>query len=209
MAIPWPAALLRHEFTLTGDVQPASFGLWFSLPQTPQPGDMQTWVDGSALTNFTTNLMPALKNCLGSIDHISGLTAYGYDQSGNLVDQGVHSLNEAGSTATRGFPQVAMVATLRTNSYGRSFRGRIYIPFTVGSSDGRLPTTNVNAVGDGLGTYLSTFLVDGRIPIVNSRTRDLGTVIVSVTVDNVADTQRRRRDQVSATVTRTAPVSGD
>lgn len=204
-----PMALLRHDFTLAGGTQTASFGLWFTWGTVPATGDMQAWVDGPVRDNWNANMNAAVLGIITSQDTFAGWTAYGYDASGVLVDEGQHPVSLPGSGTPGGYPQIAMVATLRTPGYGRAFRGRIYLPYTRAGDTERLRNADVDAITTGLGTYLSTFLLAGRPPVVWSRSRADAYSVIRVTVDNVADTQRRRRDKVASTHESSAAVTPD
>ena len=121
----------------------------------------------------------------------------------------------AGSTG-RTFPtQCAIVATLRTDQSGRSARGRVYLPMGNGSFAVGTATlsTSLAATATGLASFLTA--VNGASMGPNSVTASVQSNVGSsptllpikrVTIDNVVDTQRRRRDKIVATVTAAATV---
>ena len=107
---------------------------------------------------------------------------------------------------------MAIVATLLTGRAGRSYRGRVYIPGT-GATDASGNFTS--ALATGLATSVANFLSKAAtrslnggvfIPSVTSATRLENTPITRVRVDNVNDTQRRRRDKVIATASSTVSI---
>ena len=119
-------------------------------------------------------------------------------------------------TSTRTFPtQVAIVLTLRTDQSGRSARGRVYFPMGTGSfavGTGTL-STSLAATTTGFAAFLTA--VNGASMGSNSVACSVqsnvgGTPtflpIRRVTSDNVADTQRRRRDKIVGTVVNSATV---
>lgn len=119
-------------------------------------------------------------------------------------------------TTTRTFPpQAAIVATLRTDQSGRSARGRVYLPMGNGSfavNTGTL-STSLAATATGLAAFLTA--VNGSSLAGNTVSCSVQSNVTStptllpirrVTIDNVVDTQRRRRDKIVATVTAAGTV---
>lgn len=206
----YPAVLLRTEYVL-GGVQPASFGIWFSTTNEKTSADLQTWLNGPNLTNWNTNVSAAARAGIVNPDKVDGFTAYGYDLAGELTAQ-AHYTFTTGNTGTGiagGYPQVSVVVTLETAGFGRSQRGRLYFPWTASSEDLRPADDAIDDLAAGMGTYLSTAITQGFVPIVNSRSRADGYAVTRVKIDNVADTQRRRRDQFAPTHIASAAVTGD
>lgn len=118
----------------------------------------------------------------------------------------------AGTSAPTMPPQVAIVASLRSDFPGRSNRGRVYIPnrTAVLSANGQVTASVCTGVATAIANFLSlarTRTINGRpiIPIVDSSTTT-DSEIVRVTVDSVLDTQRRRRDKLVAETVASAPL---
>lgn len=88
---------------------------------------------------------------------------------------------------------VALVLSKHTTRSGRSNRGRLYVPdisedYFAGSTFNVLYTTNVMALADAM----KENPVAGYEPVVASHTTGEANVITSVTINQVACTQRRR-----------------
>lgn len=122
-----------------------------------------------------------------------------------------------GGSPTKPF-QSAIVGSLLTGRPGRSFRGRLYWP----ALNISLNTTTLrieSGVAQGYANALADYLTDigNAAPngdpaalVVVSQTRDVATPVTSISVGNVLDVQRRRRDaleelRVSQTYPYTAP----
>ena len=105
----------------------------------------------------------------------------------------------AGSvTGTPPPPQVAVVATLRTATPGRSFRGRVYLPAQVVAQDGVVASgqqTSLNAALQGIVDSIETRCAAAGSNLawyVWSPTRGAGASITQVSIGSQCDTQRRR-----------------
>lgn len=129
--------------------------------------------------------------------------------AGTLESQGefVKGTATAGTGPQNHPYQTSAVFSLRTDTPGASGRGRMYWPATgvsINSADLRIAgTTNSNAVA-AMKTFLSgsTTLIDGILGsastlIVWSRKNLVGYPVRSIQMGNVADVQRRRRDQLA------------
>lgn len=121
----------------------------------------------------------------------------------------VDGLNLNGTGVMTKVPQTALVLSLLTGRPGRSYRGRMYWPAcgaTIDATTGRLsgPTTAqvAEAYDDlvvelGMASLSSTSMV----PVVFSPTLNVVTPVTQVSVGDVLDTQRRRRDTLVETRT--------
>lgn len=126
-------------------------------------------------------------------------------QSSNAAVAGINSITQA--------PQTALVCSLLTGFAGRNNRGRIYLPalaLSVGTTTGLMNGPDVQKVAVSVANFLSlaqTRSLGGAtlLPIVGSPTAP-PTAISAVRVDNVLDTQRRRRDNVVPDITGLATV---
>lgn len=107
-----------------------------------------------------------------------------------------------GASATISLPQeVAIVASLRTNGAGRSDRGRMYLPPPrVGMllETGRLDSAGAAALSSGTAAFLAPLTASGETftASVQSPTTSLYKPITLVSVGDVFDAQRRRRDNL-------------
>lgn len=98
--------------------------------------------------------------------------------------------------------ECAIVASLKTGLYSRKGRGRMYLPPTAISSlvvSGRLGAGCTSTIADGMETYLQTFAgpVHDVVAVVASKVGGLLTPVTQVSVGDVVDAQRRRRDALS------------
>ncbi len=102
----------------------------------------------------------------------------------------------------------SLVQTLRTATSGRSFRGRMYLPYTSDAleTNGQAPantcTTTATATRDLLQALQDAdYSGDGitaQQPVVASFTKGVTTPITSVFVDSLVDVQHRREDKIGA-----------
>lgn len=95
--------------------------------------------------------------------------------------------------------QVCMVATLRTGTRGRSFRGRCYQgPLTAAAvgSTGRPSAAGATAIAVQWLAFLTALGGTGVSLVVASYTLATATNVATVTVDTRFDTQRRRLGKV-------------
>lgn len=182
------------------------------------PLDLTTQCN-SMFTQFNTQFWSAAsspyKSQVGAQASLDRVQAYMYiGNVTNAVAAGVSNVAAVpgtGSTVAHP-PQIALVFSLKTGFPGRSARGRAYLPnleSPVGT-DGRV-AQNLQTFCTNFANFLAgmrTVSVAGTActPFVYSNTLQTGNAITSVSVDDVLDTQRRRRDQVSPSVTRVAAV---
>lgn len=92
-------------------------------------------------------------------------------------------------------PMSAILVSLRTASIGRSYRGRVYLPPIAEDEAGaaiNLPDALADDIRDQFQGLLDLLGGDQFIPVVYSRTLDVGTEITQVKVDRRVRTQRRR-----------------
>lgn len=127
------------------------------------------------------------------------------------------SSNPVGGNANSHLPlQVAAVVSHRTPQVGRRGRGRMYRPgLTTGATgtDGQFASTFMTSILAAQVTLLEDSNVELSTPyVINTRPIITGApwnnygIISAVSMDQVPDTQRRRTDSLTRTVT-TSPVS--
>jgi hypothetical protein len=121
---------------------------------------------------------------------------------------------KAGTASSSALPnQCAIVVSLLTGIPGRSTRGRAYLPgfasVSMGGVTGQLQTGGVAQVCNAFAAMLSGIkdTTNGRSPVIASATHGLMTPITGVAIDTIVDTQRRRRDKLTAVARSTAVVS--
>lgn len=117
-------------------------------------------------------------------------------------------------TGSQGLPpQDSVVASLRTLQTGRRGRGRMYLPPAPVSymSNLVLSSAATAAIGNGVTTFLEAIRLPYSVggiwcaPIVTGAPYEAYAAVKNVLVDNVVDTQQRRRASIAGT-TDTSPV---
>lgn len=179
-------------------------------------------------------LAPATKTLLNATGlmrqdaYVREIKVYPIDQTGHVAPAVPYVtgtpcvLTTKTATAIRGQattamfpPQVSLVASLRTAQVGPGGRGRIYLPALAasnGTTVGLLDPTRQSAIANLVASWLANCrldLADKAYPAVIPQAQsapEVYALIDTVRVDNVFDTQRRRRRSivpttVSATVT--------
>lgn len=161
-----------------------------------------TAIGGLTLGTGITNLM-------NGVTTWSSVRVEARSWSGTLIAQGefVKSTATAGSGPQNHPYQTSAVFSLRTDTPGASGRGRMYWPATgvsINSADLRIAgATNSSAVSamktflSGAESAIETQLGSAATLIVWSRKNLTGYPVRSLQMGNVADVQRRRRDQLA------------
>jgi hypothetical protein len=92
-------------------------------------------------------------------------------------------------------PQAATVIKLLTGKRGRSYRGRIFLPFLpeASQSQGNIVTGDVDAEAAAWVTFQTAMIADGWIPVVASYVHATAEAITGVSGEYKAATQRRRQ----------------
>lgn len=178
-----------------------NIGFWWQKPA-PSDGTIDyNALAADVLAKFKSDFWSATTSPwttnLSSDCTLTTAKVYGYD-GGLLTGEGVATSSPVGGTQTITSPRfTACVATLQTASFGRSHRGRVYLPYTNGcNTTGQLSL--VQAYADNLKAFLvrNTFAGLPAAPIIESLvvSRTHGTVdpITKVRMDSLPDTQRGR-----------------
>ena len=161
----------------------------------------------------TGNVYPTpLRAGLSAALSIYGIRVNAISDSGTLVAAAEHvkATPAAGQgTATRPL-QVACCLTLNSGAaYGRHYRGRVYLPALAGpaisSATLRVSPTDRGNLAGALATLLSEVaaVINGHVtgvlpyvPVVYSRSQGQLLAVQNISVGDVLDTQRRRRDSL-------------
>lgn len=166
----------------------------------------------SAAWNTTASGAFAIKGLVGNIGNVDQVRAYWRDPAtGRAQVVGASTgASQAGTNQRLVPPQNAMVVSLLTDLAGRHNRGRIYLPWAQSTLNGRIG----GGIASGVATSIANFISLARtrqvagytlFPVVDSSTVPQPQ-ITAVRSDNVVDTQRRRRDKVTATETATVTL---
>lgn len=169
------------------------------LPNTPAA--LQTWAStcASALALLTNAQNP--RSMLSSSGSITDVACYYYAGPGPATLSATAPVGAgiAGSGTPTMPPQCSQVITLRTALAGRRNRGRIYWPRLVGTMTAGLKITQSQSLADDFAALLRAFENDGSTTgayqiAVYSAAGETLTPVSSISVGDVVDTQRRRRD---------------
>lgn len=201
--------------TLANGVQDCSWGFWVmdNLPDvvTQESYDalcaelatpIEAFLGSGAVTKFW-----------GALDQFTEISFYQY--AINTTHARLVSIQNLSSPASGGGSswhpkQTSIVVSLRSSVPGRSGRGRFYLPATgVAINDGG--TFGTNSDIDNLATTAQTmFNALYAIPVqpcVASFTKAQALELAYIEIDNVPDTQRRRRDKIESTHTAIAGLT--
>lgn len=198
----------NYRVTLSGGLASGterwSVGAWFSDPNQiapPTPADVQGWATAVAAA-IPTAVGGALRNALSTSGTIDLVNTYWYPSLSAAAGlSGSAPLAFTGlGTAIHPLP-TAMVASLKTGRAGRRYRGRSYWPavgLTVDAS-GKFTSADTTAIPqrfkDLFVAIEDAWPATGSLElVVASKVADEVTPVTSISVGNVPDTQRRRRD---------------
>lgn len=198
---------LVHEGTLPGGEQ-WSFGLWLA-----GDGELVTQAQLNQLVadaeTASNALVTAIAPLLSSGAPITRLVAYSYPvPNGPAALRAEAPYSGPSSAVTPNMPnQVSLVATLKSDVPTRTATGRIYLPALAASVvNGVLSSPTAQSIATGVANYLTALNASTATDdvVVAGST---AAAVVRVEVDNVLDTQRRRRDSVRRTALGAAAVS--
>lgn len=134
-------------------------------------------------------------------------SVYFYGNGGKLSSvQGEYVLPNAvvGSASGSAPNQSSLVVSLRTDTPGRSYRGRLFTPFTAGfgGASGQLAASDTNGVATAWAAAFSAMKTAyNAFPVVVSDHLAAKTSVTSVIVNSRPDIQRRRANRESSDTT--------
>ena len=172
--------------------------------------DLLTWAQGIAGHTFWS-AAGAFRQMLSPDGFLRSVRVEALGSNNLIQAAEVDGLAIQGTGVVRMPPQAATVVSLLTGRPGRSYRGRIYVPAWGGSlvsPGGRLGSPTTTQVAENVRT-IKDICVDECpatfVPkmVVYSPKLDVVTPVTQLSVGDVVDTQRRRRDsmvEVRATV---------
>lgn len=211
-----PGIHIVHGGRVVGS-QRWSVGHWLSTA-TASPSQLSTLAE-ACFAAFKSNVWVGsaagkLQSVNTSQMTLDSCRAYLYPDVGDTATAvGISSGVALSGTASSffGAAQVALVATLENGLAGRRNKGRMYLPQTaqVTQADLTLTPATTQAFANSVAGYLSAVrvLTVGGAPVnvVVSRLTALDP-ITSVSVDGVLDTQRSRRNKITAQRSRAALI---
>lgn len=159
---------------------------------------------GDIVTNLPEN--GSLKQFLSSVASITSVRVESISPSGTLVQaaEWVPSIGVTGTGLGNKPFQTAVVASLLTGRPGRSFRGRLYWPalnVTLSGTTLRLSAGQGQAFANAMAEFLTDISAaspaDPSLTLsVVSQTLNVATPVNLISVGDVLDVQRRRRDSL-------------
>lgn len=170
----------------------------------PDSGPLSAWCNAvmDALAGAGAGAT-RLRQWLSNTGTIERVRVYSYPTVGAPADVAGESVrgNINGELEPDLPPQCALVISLLTGVPGKSFRGRMYWPRIAGgvtdtgrdATVGITPTNNVAAFIGGIGTLNTGDVGDAAVV---SATKLLVTPVTQISIGDVIDTQRRRRDSL-------------
>lgn len=197
------------------DVETWSCGIALATAGTPTNSQLFAYLGlvADAIATRLTSILGGL--CTAATDY-SYLAIYGYEAgSSKAISQAQLAITPITGDGSGGLPpQLSVVAGLYGGAPGRKNKGRIYLPLTDSTavSGGHLvdgQTNNTSVTIAALLNDLGDQPLAGSNPtpsIVGSSATAVPVSIGSVVVDNVVDTQRRRRDKMPSTKVTVTPV---
>lgn len=180
--------------------------------------ELQEWADDVAAVISGWTSANALLTSLSSALTITSVRVEALSSTGTLIQaaESVLATPKAGQGSPSKPYQTAVVTSLLTGRPGRSYRGRLYWPaqaLSMSTSDLRITGPAAQGIADAMGAFLTDVaeLTPGGVgvrPVVVSQTLDVATPVTSVSVGNIFDVQRRRRDSLDeARFTRVIPYN--
>jgi hypothetical protein len=207
------------KFVLQGAVDTQNIwniGFWWSK-QLPTDGTIDyNALAADVLSKFKTQFWSAATSpwtgACATATTLNTCKTYGYD-SGVLTGEGTASITAVAGTASQTSPgYTAACVTLQTANFGRSHRGRVYLPYTSGTPT-NLQLSLSQAYVDNLRNFLQNTTwagTNGSVilePLVVSRTHGTTDQIKKIRMDSKPDTQRGRISKLVPAQTLTSVVS--
>lgn len=203
------------RLVISGDTsgQDWSTSLWMvGVDDIGDQAELNTYVAACA-AEITSNLDPVFNTIGLATQRAQFVTGYFYAAgltSASLVSTpAALTVQGVGSTGSLP-PQVAVVASLRSNTPGRSGRGRNYLPMNRAAAmgdDGQLGASTPGVVATNYAAMISDLndiaysVANTPVASIASFTKGASYPITRVVVDSIADTQRRREGGMTASVT--------
>lgn len=185
-----------------------SFACVTALGETvDDPQDLTQWAtDAHAEFAAGTGWPGDLRSLIGVSSTVDNIRIYHYadlQANANAVGQSTGAAIAGSGSAAVPLP-TSLVFTLQTARPGKSYRGRMYWPFLTQTiqSNGKINTSSVTlgsratSFGQMLEAICAQSPLLGMVPMVASKTANAVTLVTSIRVGDVPDTQRRRRDNL-------------
>lgn len=190
-------AIFRHLLSGTSPGEIWSFSLHTDSALTVDAAH-SAWT--TAVSDYWTTGAPALAAFFNAnIEGTQTSTALLSGTTGNQVSRRISAVSLPGTNPTAMLPfQIATVVSLRSDLATRAGRGRYYLPplTTAQVTAGRLAAADQATIADRSQTFFGAMNSAGLTPVIWGRQTLVATVINSIDVGDVFDTQRRRRNSL-------------
>lgn len=195
-----------------GPVEPWSVTLQFALGTTLTTLSQLQSIVNYVMTDSAT--VTAMKAVLATDQNVTDVVGMYYPTATGAASMSTTSTGAsyASTTGPIHAPQVCVVVSLRTATAGRSYRGRVYIPYRLAGvlANGSVNTAGQTACATAVSAVQAAVVAGcsinsvAAVPAVFSRTTGNQTTITQLLVGSQCDTQRRRnrnRDETYSTHT--------
>lgn len=167
--------------------------------------DLQTWANAIKTDVISGAWGSALMGALSANGNVQLITVQTLDADGTLELSAESPRDLKTGTGTAGLPhQAAVVLSSRSGRPGRSFRGRNYWPAIgvgLASTTLKIDPSNAASLATDWKDVLNLMKLDQPgtlelVPVIWSPKLGTGIRVETITVGDVVDTQRRRRNRV-------------
>jgi hypothetical protein len=155
----------------------------------------QDGLAGAIIANWQADQLSSL-SASAELDSFEITPLDGTSATRNYLTDGAD--HWSGNAGSEWVPQVAVIIKMETALRGRSYRGRIYLPFTGESKidGGTLDGTFVTAMSAGWNDFNAAMLTDSVVPVVASYKHATAEGIVGFICESQTATQRRRMSRL-------------
>lgn len=168
--------------------------------------DLLTWATAINSLNAGAVWPSTLLSLITTTGSIRGIRTEYIDENGDLAQAAefIRPTAQAG-TGTLGKPlQTSLVISLLTGRPGRSYRGRLYLPYWGAPTlqdTGRVAASSRQSIVDAMQVWLTAVgaaapIGGGLELVVVSQTIGIAARVNQLSIGDVPDTQRRRRDSL-------------
>lgn len=190
-------------------------GFWVSAAALTTSQECTDFADTVHVKAVDSGFKTSLLNVIGPGFNWNKVTVYSHESGNPAADHvgefAVPSGTGSNQTGLNQISQVCMVATLKTDTAGRTGRGRMFIP-AAGQpvANGRFNTVSRNTLCDNLAamfTLINALTDTSAIVGVFSNAASAIRPVTSVVIDDKPDIQRRRANRFQAASLRSANVT--
>lgn len=156
--------------------------------------------EGALYTALNSHVTQSMWGAVNSGCHVVTVTNTKLDGTTASADHatGEPAKWQGGGGSNGSIPQQACLLKLTTALRGRSYRGRIYLPFIDESqtSSGKITTGTVTSMATAWATFLTDMGTDGWTLVVASYLHSTAQAVTGLTVESESATQRRRMSRL-------------